>query len=871
MNERALSGVRSEITATADTFDKEFTDIANKANSLSKSYGISISEANRIIAEGLAAGGAQNEEFLDSIGEYDQLFANAGYSAQEFVNIVNQGYELGIYSDKLPDAIKEADLALKEQGKATRDALINAFGATFTNEILKQVRTGEKTTSEALNAIAQKSTEAQLTQQQQAQLTADLFKGAGEDAGGALKIFEAVNKASNKQLDDTAKKQLELVEATEKLNKAQAELFDVEKFGDIWTNIKIVSTEALVSMLEYINEVKEDLEPLIDFVGVVLANAWVQLKTTIGVVFQFITGQFKIITNTISTFVNFFKKIFEGDFQGAIDALKVGFVGLLNIVNDVFGKIKNTIIDGIKTVLENVAPLIDFFGGNVEAINKSLDSLKSKSVEVEASTKTTNVDTSTTNEQRNIVADVDPNAAEKTKKALEKQAKAVDALIKKHQEEIDLFISQQDFKKKSIQDQLAFEKQIMEKRLALNELEYRKKKKSNTEYETDKNNITNTYLKKQAEATVAIAETELENYKKTLEQKKADDSFFTQEKLNNKVAENDALLKKELDFALLQKEQGVINQQQYNDAVNALNDANRIANEEAQKRRDEAKKEQEAIDLENKKILDEEKFANDFELQMSRENDRYEAEKKAAEKNGADLSLIEEKHKKNQEKIENAYLNAKLSAYANMFGNIATLLGENTAAGKAAAIAQATINTFLGVSQVWAAESVLPEPFATIAKGVNTGVVIASGLGAVKKITGISIPRAAEGGQIPRLSSGIINNGANLSIPLSNGDDTLAYVGQGEVILNKDQQQRAGGARFFRSIGVPGFAGGGLVGASISNINNMNRNIDYDLLAEKIGESVGKANLNLPAPITVLDDITTAQASNSRIVEGASL
>ena len=267
--------------------------------------------------------------------------------------------------------------------------------------------------------------------------------------------------------------------------------------------------------------------------------------------------------------------------------------------------------------------------------------------------------------------------------------------------------------------------------------------------------------------------------------------------------------------------------------------------------------------------MDEEKFANDFELQISRENDRYEAEKKAAEKNGADLSLIEEKHKKNQEKIENAYLNAKLSAYANMFGGIAQLLGENTAMGKAAAIAQATINTFLGVSQVWAAESVLPEPFATIAKGVNTGVVIASGLGAVKKITGISIPRAAEGGQIPRLRDGLINNGSNI-IPLSNGDDTLAYVGQGEVILNKDQQQRAGGARFFRSIGVPGFASGGLVGASISNINNSTR-IDYDILAEKIGESVGKANMSLPAPITILDDITTAQQSNSRIVEGASL
>ena len=53
--------------------------------------------------------------------------------------------------------------------------------------------------------------------------------------------------------------------------------------------------------------------------------------------------------------------------------------------------------------------------------------------------------------------------------------------------------------------------------------------------------------------------------------------------------------------------------------------------------------------------------------------------------------------------------------------------------------------------------------------------------------------------------------------------------------------------------------------------NQVSTRIDYDILAEKIGESVGKANMSLPAPITILDDITTAQQSNSRIVEGASL
>ena len=93
-----------------------------------------MSEANDIIAQGLANGGAQNEEFLDSLGEYDELFSKAGYSAQEFVNIINTGYESGIYADKLPDALKEADLALK-----TNINKLNIADTLIKNEKLKNV------------------------------------------------------------------------------------------------------------------------------------------------------------------------------------------------------------------------------------------------------------------------------------------------------------------------------------------------------------------------------------------------------------------------------------------------------------------------------------------------------------------------------------------------------------------------------------------------------------------------------------------------------------------------------------------------------------------------------------------------------------
>jgi hypothetical protein len=430
VNTSEISAVRSELQATAQTFDKDFKEIAEKANSLSKSYGISMSEANRIIAEGLASGGAQNEEFLDSLGEYDEFFSKAGFSAQEFANIINTGYDLGIYSDKLPDALKEADLALKEANKSTRDALVNAFGASFSDEVLSKVKTGELTTKQALEAIALESEKANLSQQQYAQLTADVFKGAGEDAGGAQKIFEALGQSATRELDKTAKASLQLVDANERLNKAQAELFEIDGFGDAWTKIKAVAVDAFASMLEYIAEVKQDIQPLIDFVGVVFANAWETTKATFLVFFELIKTNFKLIGNVISTFVEFFKKIFKGDFSGALDALKNGFFNVINTIGNAFGKLKNIVLDAVLGIISNISPVLEALGLDVEKLKKSIEGFKSKEVKIKAEV-TTNT---TSNEKVNTSFGSGGGGA--TADALAAEAKArADAAAKRKAEE----------------------------------------------------------------------------------------------------------------------------------------------------------------------------------------------------------------------------------------------------------------------------------------------------------------------------------------------------------------------------------------------------------------------------------------------------
>lgn len=397
VNASEISKVRDEISATAETFDKDFKEIAVAASSLSKTYGISMSEANKIISDGLAEGGAQNTEFLQSLSEYDSFFASAGYSAQQFKDIVNTGYEFGVYTDKLPDALKEADLSLKENTKSTRDALVNAFGASFSDEVLNKVKTGELTTKQALEQIAIKAKESNLSQQQYAQLTADVFKGAGEDAGGAQKIFELLGASATKETEKVGVAYKDLTSANERLNKAQSELFEIKGFGDIWTGIKAVSIDAFASMLEYISEVKKDIQPLIDFVGIVFANAWEYTKATFSVFFELIKTNFKIIGNVVSTFVNFFKKIFQGDFSGAIDVIKKGFINLSNIIGNTFGKLKNIVLDALLGIVSNISPVLEALGLDVDKLKKSIEGFKSKEVKIKADVQ--NQTTNTTSNQ----------------------------------------------------------------------------------------------------------------------------------------------------------------------------------------------------------------------------------------------------------------------------------------------------------------------------------------------------------------------------------------------------------------------------------------------------------------------------------------
>ena len=245
--------IRIQSDAIAQTLGVEQEELVQSAKVLVQQFGLSYEEALTKIQNGLLATNGTNKEFLQSIGEYSTFFADAGYSVEEFANIVNAGFDLGIYADKLPDALKEADISLREQTTATRDALINAFGEDFTSNILNQINTGAMSTKQALELISQEANNVGLSAEQAATLTADVFRGAGEDAGGALKVFEAISVSLtdiNSELDEQGKLLEEDIARQQKVAEARDEAFNSDNVQDYLGTFRDLSAFMKISLFK---------------------------------------------------------------------------------------------------------------------------------------------------------------------------------------------------------------------------------------------------------------------------------------------------------------------------------------------------------------------------------------------------------------------------------------------------------------------------------------------------------------------------------------------------------------------------------------------------------------------------------------------
>lgn len=342
-----------------------------------------------------------------------------------------------------------------------------------------------------------------------------------------------------------------------------------------------------------------------------------------------------------------------------------------------------------------------------------------------------------------------------------------------------------------------------------------------------------------------------------------------------------------LNQAILEKEryrlqQGLITQKEFDNIKLEQQIAFREKVAELEKEEAEKKKEQKALSVEQERVIEQANITSNFEkLAMNLETAR-KLEIEAAEKSGADVTAIEEKYAKLREELRKKEVNAKLQMTAEVAGQISNIMGQESEAGKAFALAQATINTYLGASKAIAQGGIW---------GVaQAAIVIAAGLKQVASImkvkeevpkTNTSVKKFAKGGTVfgaPHSQGGVTFTG-------SNGQQFEAEGGENMYILNKRAShainalsalnQQYGGRSFGNSNAYRYAQGGGFDVISTQSYTNLNRSMSKQTvdLSDKTVAAIALAFVegveNAPNPIVSVQDITDVQQNRTIVIDSA--
>jgi hypothetical protein len=327
----ALIELTAKNTSIAKTFSQDVEEISIATNSFFREFegnGLeNQAEAADLIRQSFAARGNATGELLQTLKEYPSQLNQIGFSAKEAIAFITQQPETGVFTDKGIDAIKEAQISLREFTPATEEAL-NAIGLNAT-EVQRQIEQGEITTFEAIQKVSGRLGELPPQSKEVGKAIADIFKGPGEDAGlRYLTTLKDVNLNLDSVIEkqgESASSQIRISEATERINKQFLTLF--EGSNSVFQNLKAGALEFVAGGLEaIISGVVSLINYFIDLYNEsqVFRGALEGLKAIGKTVLTGLKLQFQSFFDVFRDGGRIISAVFKGEFSSIPDIIKEG-------------------------------------------------------------------------------------------------------------------------------------------------------------------------------------------------------------------------------------------------------------------------------------------------------------------------------------------------------------------------------------------------------------------------------------------------------------------------------------------------------------------------------------------------------------------
>ena len=262
----AANQMTDQARALADTYNVDFRESINAANTLMTQFGESSEQAMQLIKDGMQ-GMIQGDgpKLLSMIQQYAPAFRDAGVSASQLLAVI-QNSEGGIFTDQNMNAIVMGIKNIRLMTKATSDALAQL--GIDGEKMSKQLSDGSLTIFDALKQVAGAISNVDSNSKAAGEVMQQVFGRQGVTAGTNLgKAIETLNtnlEQTKKQTGEVGEALADLQTANEKLNVAIRECFEYDGWDQMAKGIQAKLVTALATVLDYIGKIKGSLT---DFVG----------------------------------------------------------------------------------------------------------------------------------------------------------------------------------------------------------------------------------------------------------------------------------------------------------------------------------------------------------------------------------------------------------------------------------------------------------------------------------------------------------------------------------------------------------------------------------------------------------------------------
>ena len=549
-----LKAFRNEVQAVADSFNADFRETLIATNALSKQFGISANEALQLVKDGFLAGGDANGEFLDTLKEYPAYFKEAGISADQFVAIVTQTNKMGIFSDKGVDAIKEANLRLREMTTATAAAL-DGIGIS-SEQVQKDLQTGAKTTFDVMRDISAKLNELPDSATQVGTAIADIFGGPGEDAG--LQYLRTLKDIST-NMDEVKGKAGVLAQLQEEQLQSQIELQNALSglFDATGGNFETLTTQAKVFVNQGLTAIIKGVIDVVNYL-IELYNESVLIRA----IWNGIVAGFKTTFDTLGNLFGFFIDIVKATGTALKGAFTLDFDDVKKGLSDYAAAYGNLVKAQVKDITEN-------FQEGLDGMQKKI-----KPLTIPVSVGDTPKEPAGNKPVTTQAPTVTPMGKSDAEKAAEQQAKQIEAAYKKNLEatrklqDAQLQLETDEWAKRRQQTQYQYSRQI-------EDLQHQLQTEKDLN-ETGRQAINATITALEQQQTEALLKIEQDRQLQELALQKESIELRLQAVKEGSEQEKQLrmqLLENERQTALLQNQQKPTGQQQDAAAINASFDA----------------------------------------------------------------------------------------------------------------------------------------------------------------------------------------------------------------------------------------------------------------------------------------------------------